>query len=103
MRQDNWHEHPAAILRFFAAMANYMEASQLEGFLMHILSPMYRITEDDTIRDQGMGEYLQTLSVNTFIHVRQTSSRRLLWSSKTLSSRKSARQSSLSRTTRYDR
>ena len=60
MRQDNWHEQPAAILRFFAAMANYMEASLLEGFLMHILSPIYRITEDDSIRDQRMGEYLQS-------------------------------------------
>ncbi len=53
--QENWDEQPAAILRFFAAMANYMEAPQLEGFLMHILSPIYRITEDDSIRDQRMG------------------------------------------------
>ncbi|KAH9007602.1 armadillo-type protein [Lactarius deliciosus] len=57
---ENWDEQPAAILRFFAAMANYMEAPQLEGFLMHILSPMYRITEDDTIRDQRMVELKAT-------------------------------------------
>jgi U3 small nucleolar RNA-associated protein 20 len=38
-------------------MANYMEATLLQEFLMHILSPIYRITEDDTIRDQQMGEY----------------------------------------------
>jgi U3 small nucleolar RNA-associated protein 20 len=38
-------------------MANHMEATLLQGFLMHILSPIYRITEDDTIRDQQMGEY----------------------------------------------
>lgn len=56
-RQENWHEQPAAILRFFAAMANYMEAALLQEFLVHILSPIYRITEDDTIRDQPMGEY----------------------------------------------
>ena len=56
--QENWHEQPAAILRFFAAMANYMEATLLQEFLIHILSPIYRITEDDTIRDQQMGEYL---------------------------------------------
>jgi U3 small nucleolar RNA-associated protein 20 len=67
--QDNWHEQPAAILRFFAAMANYMQASQLEGFLMHILSPVYRITEDDAIRDQRMGEHLQSPPVDHFIHV----------------------------------
>jgi U3 small nucleolar RNA-associated protein 20 len=38
-------------------MANYMEATLLQEFLIHILSPIYRITEDDTIRDQQMGEY----------------------------------------------
>ncbi|KAF8270231.1 armadillo-type protein [Lactarius quietus] len=57
---ENWDEQPTAILRFFAAMANYMEAPQLEGFLVHILSPIYRITEDDTIRDQGMVELKAT-------------------------------------------
>ncbi|KAI9441558.1 armadillo-type protein [Lactarius indigo] len=57
---EHWDEQPAAILRFFAAMANYMEARQLEGFLMHILSPIYRITEDDTIRDQWMVELKAT-------------------------------------------
>ena len=62
--QENWDEQPAAILRFFAAMANYMDASQLEGFLMHILSPLYRITEDDTNRDQRMGKQLRRLSAD---------------------------------------
>jgi U3 small nucleolar RNA-associated protein 20 len=57
--QENWDEQPAAILRFFAAMASYMDSLQLEGFLIHILSPMYRITEDDTIQDQGMGKHRQ--------------------------------------------
>lgn len=57
---ENWHEQPAAILRFFAAMANYMEAPQLEGFLMHILSPLYRITEDDTVQDQWIAELKAT-------------------------------------------
>ncbi|KAI0302300.1 armadillo-type protein [Multifurca ochricompacta] len=57
---DNWHEQPAAIFRFFAAMANYMEGPQLEGFLMHILSPIYRITEDDAIGDQHMDELKTT-------------------------------------------
>lgn len=32
-----------------------MEATQLERFLPHILTPVYRITEEDTIRDSGMG------------------------------------------------
>ncbi|KAI0262194.1 armadillo-type protein [Gloeopeniophorella convolvens] len=59
---DNWQEQPAAILRFFAAMANHMEPAQLEKFLMHVLSPIYRITEDDTIRDPHMDE-LKTTAV----------------------------------------
>jgi U3 small nucleolar RNA-associated protein 20 len=37
-------------------MANHMEVTLLQEFLMHILSPIYRITEDDTIRDQHMGK-----------------------------------------------
>jgi U3 small nucleolar RNA-associated protein 20 len=57
-KQENWHEQPAAILRFFAAMANYMEVPLLQEFLIHILSPIYRITEDDTIQNQRMGEYI---------------------------------------------
>jgi len=43
-------------------MANYMEATVLQEFLIHILSPIYRITEDDTIRDQQMDE-LKTTAV----------------------------------------
>ncbi len=57
MMQENWHEQPSAIIRFFAAMGNYMEASLLQEFLIHILSPIYRITEDDTVRDERMGRY----------------------------------------------
>lgn len=34
-----------------------MEAPQLERFLPHILTPVYRITEEDTIRDSGMGTW----------------------------------------------
>jgi hypothetical protein len=37
-------------------MASYMEPTRLDSFLVHILSPVYRITEDDTIRDAHMGE-----------------------------------------------
>ncbi|CAK5281436.1 unnamed protein product [Mycena citricolor] len=51
-----------AILRWFAAMASHMPASQLELFLVHILTPVYRLTEDDTIRDPQMEE-LKTLCI----------------------------------------
>ncbi|KAG2158692.1 armadillo-type protein [Suillus bovinus] len=54
--QTTWSLAPLSILRFFAAMASHMEANQLERFLTHILTPVYRITEDDTIRDAGMEE-----------------------------------------------
>lgn len=36
-------------------MASFLEPKRLEMFLVHILSPVYRIIEDDTIRDQQMG------------------------------------------------
>ncbi|KAG1734522.1 armadillo-type protein [Suillus lakei] len=54
--QTTWSLAPLSILRFFAAMASHIEGSQLERFLPHILTPVYRITEDDTIRDAGMEE-----------------------------------------------
>ena len=54
--QTNWALSPLSVLRFFAAMTSYMEPTQLERFLPHILTPVYRITEEDTIRDAGMGK-----------------------------------------------
>jgi len=59
---NNWTHQPLSVLRWFAAMASYMDPSRLEIFLVHILSPVYRITEDDTIRDSHMDE-LKTLAV----------------------------------------
>ncbi|KAI0782968.1 armadillo-type protein [Abortiporus biennis] len=53
---DNWFHQPASILRWFAAMVNFMEPVQTKRFLTHILSPLYRILEDDTIRDSHMDE-----------------------------------------------
>jgi len=37
-------------------MTSHMEAARLEQFLVHILTPVYRLTEDDTIRDSQMGK-----------------------------------------------
>ncbi|KAF9222298.1 hypothetical protein BS17DRAFT_735750 [Gyrodon lividus] len=56
----NWALSPLSVLRFFAAMTSHMEAKQLERFLPHMLTPMYRITEEDTIRDSGMDELKTT-------------------------------------------
>ncbi|KAI0364814.1 hypothetical protein BV20DRAFT_955431 [Pilatotrama ljubarskyi] len=58
----NWSHQPAAILKWFAAMVSHMQATDVERFLMHMLSPVYRIVEDDTVRDPQMDE-LKTLSI----------------------------------------
>ena len=52
-------------------MASHMEATSLERFLVHILTPVYRLVEDDTIRDSQMGKcfypFLLKLSIVTFL------------------------------------
>ena len=44
------------MLKWFAAMVSYMQTDLVENFLPHILNPVYRIGDDDTIRDAQMGE-----------------------------------------------
>lgn len=39
-------------------MASHLESTQLEAFLVHILTPVYKLVEDDTIRDTQMGTLL---------------------------------------------
>ncbi|KAF7330551.1 DRIM domain-containing protein [Mycena venus] len=58
----NWSQQPLAVLRWFAAMAAHMDAGRLEKFLVHILTPAYRLAEDDTIRDSQMDE-LKTVCI----------------------------------------
>ena len=38
-------------MRWFAAMVGHLPAEVVERFLVHILSPVYRVIEDDTVRD----------------------------------------------------
>ncbi|TFY61376.1 hypothetical protein EVJ58_g4545 [Rhodofomes roseus] len=57
----NWIHQPSSIFKWFAAMVSHMDSTHVEHFLMHILSPLYRIAEDDTIRDLQIGE-LKTLA-----------------------------------------
>ncbi|KAF8589509.1 hypothetical protein K439DRAFT_362879 [Ramaria rubella] len=59
--QDNWSEQPLAIFRCFAAMASYMGTGSLETYLVHILTPVYRILDDDTVKDSLTGD-LRTLA-----------------------------------------
>ncbi|KAJ7756392.1 armadillo-type protein [Mycena maculata] len=58
----NWSQQPLAALRWFAAMAAHMDSGRLEKFLVHVLTPAYRIAEDDTIRDSQMDE-LKTVCI----------------------------------------
>ena len=37
-------------------MASHMDAARLEDFLVHILTPVYRLLEDETIRDSQMSQ-----------------------------------------------
>ena len=47
-------------------MVSYMEREHVELFLMHILSPLYRVAEDDTIRDPHMSMWMSHLYKQTF-------------------------------------
>lgn len=45
-------------------MASFLDAAKVERFLVHILSPVYRFIEDDTIRDPHMGTFIVRLLLN---------------------------------------
>ena len=42
-------------------MITHLSAEVVETFLVHILTPVYRITEDDSVRDSRMGTLINTL------------------------------------------
>ncbi|KAG8720081.1 U3 snoRNP protein [Ceratobasidium sp. 395] len=58
---ENWHIQVSSILRWFAAMASHLPTPTLEHFLPHILAPVYRISEEVTIKDPQL-ESLKTLT-----------------------------------------
>ncbi|EJT96886.1 hypothetical protein DACRYDRAFT_119713 [Dacryopinax primogenitus] len=60
LSSSSWSQHPLAVLRWLAGMSAHLEPEVLKGFLPHILGPLYRIMEDDNIRDKEMDE-LKTL------------------------------------------
>lgn len=39
-------------------MVSFLPPEQVQKFLTHILSPLYRIVDDDTIRDPQMGQFV---------------------------------------------
>lgn len=47
-------------------MASHMEAERLETFLVHILTPVYRIAEDDSIRDSEIGQWSWWTLINLY-------------------------------------
>ncbi|KAE8226085.1 hypothetical protein CF319_g1274 [Tilletia indica] len=72
-----WHAQPSAILRWFAAMTSTLDADIVKGFLPHMLTPIFYITDDSTIRGneieelKGLAMEVQTLiqekvGANTF-------------------------------------
>ncbi|CAE6411743.1 unnamed protein product [Rhizoctonia solani] len=60
-KSGKWHIHIGSIVRWFAAMASHLPPSILETFLPHILAPVYRIAEEDTIKDTEL-DNLKTLT-----------------------------------------
>jgi U3 small nucleolar RNA-associated protein 20 len=43
-------------------MTTHLSAEVVETFLVHILTPVYRITEDDSVRDSRMGAFMTAQS-----------------------------------------
>ncbi|KAK4055206.1 U3 snoRNP protein [Microbotryomycetes sp. JL201] len=56
-----WSLQPASILRWFAAAVSFLDKSTVEQFLVHMVTPLFRMTEDPNVQDPQMGE-LQTLA-----------------------------------------
>ena len=54
-------------MKWFAAMVSYVDAIVVERFLINILDPVYRVVEDDTIRDSHMGEKCNRCNFNPSI------------------------------------
>ncbi|QRW25279.1 U3 snoRNP protein Utp20 [Rhizoctonia solani] len=58
---SKWYIHIGSIFRWFAAMTSHLSAPTLETFLPHILAPVYRIAEEETIKDTELDD-LKTLT-----------------------------------------
>ncbi|CAE6388887.1 unnamed protein product [Rhizoctonia solani] len=58
---SKWYIHIGSIFRWFAAMASHLPAPTLETFLPHMLAPVYRVAEEDTMKDTELDD-LKTLT-----------------------------------------
>lgn len=50
-----------AILRFFAGVMERLDQTQAKGFLVHVLNPIHRITDESGDLAQAQGEGLGKL------------------------------------------
>nr|ASF90194.1 hypothetical protein SPAR05566 [Bartheletia paradoxa] len=48
---NKWSIQPSSIFRWFAAMVSFMSVDDLDPFLIHVLSPLYRIIDDEQSKD----------------------------------------------------
>ena len=53
--QGKWPEQPLSIFQWFAAMVNHMKPEDVETYLPHVLSPVYRILDDDSVKESDSG------------------------------------------------
>ncbi|KAL9937664.1 hypothetical protein V8E36_003209 [Tilletia maclaganii] len=67
LQDYRWHVQPSAILRWFAAMTTHLDADVVKTYLPHMLTPIFYITDDTTIKDdqieeiKGLAMEVQTL------------------------------------------
>ena len=89
-RLDDGHTRPAsgpqrvgAVLKWFAAMATQLDASITTHFLVHILSPLQRVTDDEQapddlktlaseVQDLIQAQVETTAFTRAYAHVKQT-------------------------------
>lgn len=50
-----------AILRFFAGVLEHLDADQAKGFLVHVLNPIHRITDESGDLSVAQGESIGKL------------------------------------------
>ncbi|GAA5903256.1 hypothetical protein JCM8208_002254 [Rhodotorula glutinis] len=61
LNAGQWSRQPATILRWFAAVISFLDATTLQHFVMQMAVPIFRISEDPNAQDPQMAE-LQTLA-----------------------------------------
>lgn len=61
-KQNPWTQPLMAILRFFAGVMEHLDQAQAKGFLVHVLNPIHRITDEsgDLASAQGEGIGMST-------------------------------------------